>query len=289
MSSLSQTVADYWTAHNVTSHKVFATREESVAYFHWRCDQYPGYLSLMPVAGLDGLNVLDYGCGPGHDLIGFHEYSKPARLVGADVSASSLEEATRRMALHGAERAEMCRLEPSEARLPFDDGTFDYIHSSGVLHHVPDLRGTLGELRRVLRHSGRMRVMVYNYDSVWMHLYVAYVLRLRDKRIPAELPMREAFKRSTDGPDCPIAHCYTAEEFAEHAAAAGLSCRLVGVACSLWEMLQVEQARYQACMDPDLQREHREFLLGMTFDERGCPLHHGVPAGIDLVLELTPR
>lgn len=285
---LSKTVAEYWTDHNVTQHKQFASRSESLDYFHWRCDQYPGYIDLMPVHGVDGLDVMDYGCGPGHDLVGFLEFSRPRRLVGVDVSTSSLAEAAARLKLHGGDAVQLQRLDPAESRLPFDDASFDYIHSSGVLHHVPDLRLILGELRRLLRPGGRVRVMVYNYNSLWMHLYVAYALRHRDQTIPAELPIRQAFTRSTDGPDCPIANCYTPDEFAAEAGAAGFDSRLVGAACSLFEMQQEQQMRYQACMDLRLEREHREFLLELTFDERRVPHYRGVPAGVDLVLELTP-
>lgn len=285
--TLAATVADYWTRHNVTLHKSFASPEESLEYFHWRCDQYPGYLSLMPVSGLDGLDVLDYGCGPGHDLVGFVTYANARRVVGADVSSSSLAEAEKRLALHGG-GAQLVRLDPAASRLPFDDASFDYIHSSGVLHHVPDLQAILAEFRRILKPGGRARVMVYNYDSLWMHLYVAYSLRYKDGVIPPDLPIRKAFTRSTDGPECPIANCYTAEEFAREAAPAGFSARAVGAACSLFEMQQAQQFRYQACMDMRLERDHREFLLQLTFDERGTPLYRGVPAGIDLVIELLP-
>jgi len=130
--------------------------------------------------------------------------------------------------------------------------------------------------------------MIHNYDSVWMHLYVSYILRYRDNTIARELGMREAFARSTDGPDCPIANCFTSAEFACEAANAGFSARAIGVACSLFEMQQLQQARYQACMDIRLEREHREFLLELTFDRRGTPLYRGVPAGVDLVMELRP-
>lgn len=285
---ISQAVAAYWTDHNVTLHKVFGSRAESIDYFHWRCDQYPGYLSLMPVTGADGLDVLDFGCGPGHDLVGFKEYSRVRRLVGVDVSRSSLEEARARLALHEGTEAELLLAEPNATRLPFADASFDYIHSSGVLHHVPDLPAILADMRRVLRPDGRVRVMVYNYNSVWMHLYVAYVLRLRDNTIPADLPIRQAFTRSTDGPDCPIANCYTPEEFGRIAQAAGFRWRTVGAACSLWEMQQAHQHRFLACMDQRLERLHREFILELTYDERGVPMYRGVPAGVDLVLELQP-
>ena len=104
-------VAAYWTRHNVTSHKLFSSRAESLEYFHWRGDQYPGYLELMPVAGHDGCDVLDFGCGPGDDIVGFLEYSRPGRLVGADVSPSSLREAANRARLHPG-GAEFVLLEP---------------------------------------------------------------------------------------------------------------------------------------------------------------------------------
>jgi SAM-dependent methyltransferase len=287
LANLPKAVADYWTDHNVTLHKMFASRAESLEYFHWRCDPYPGYVSLMPVSGQDGRDVLDYGCGPGHDLVGFVEYSKVRRLAGVDVSKSSLAEARHRLALHGGEQVELLLADPNATRLPFEDGSFDYIHSSGVLHHVPDLPAILAEFRRLLRPGGRTRVMVYNYNSLWLHLYVAFALRHRDKTIEADLPIRDAFTRSTDGPDCPIANCYTPEEFGAVAAGAGLRCELVGAACSLFEMQLAQQCRYQACMDQRLEREHREFLLALTFDQGGTPLYRGVPAGVDLVLELS--
>jgi SAM-dependent methyltransferase len=73
----------------VTLHHQFKSAEESLAFFHWRNDQYFGYIERMPVAGFDGKAVLDFGCGPGHDVIGFAIYSSPARLVAADISPAS--------------------------------------------------------------------------------------------------------------------------------------------------------------------------------------------------------
>ena len=86
---------EYWTQHNVTSHEQYESRQASLEYFHWRNDQYFNYIELMPVHEQDHKNVLDYGCGPGNDLVGFGEYSKPRRLVGVDVSSTSLDQATR--------------------------------------------------------------------------------------------------------------------------------------------------------------------------------------------------
>ena len=51
----------------------------------------------MPVKVYDNKVILDFGCGPDHDLIGFDYYSKPKKLIGSDVSSSSLEEARCRL------------------------------------------------------------------------------------------------------------------------------------------------------------------------------------------------
>jgi ubiquinone/menaquinone biosynthesis C-methylase UbiE len=89
----------------------------------------------MPVSRA---HVLDFGCGPGHDLVGFGTQSKPARLVGVDVSRSSLAEARRRLALHEV-TPDLLYHDINAGPLPFEDGSFDLAHSSGVLHHMQDV------------------------------------------------------------------------------------------------------------------------------------------------------
>ena len=93
---LRESSENFWARYNVTQHHRFSSAEESLAYFLWRSDQYIDYLKLMPVAGLQDSTILDYGCGPGHDLLGFSVYSKPVRLIGVDVSPRSLEQSRAR-------------------------------------------------------------------------------------------------------------------------------------------------------------------------------------------------
>lgn len=279
-------VADYWTRHNVTMHKRFENAEQSMEYFHWRNAQYVNYIELMPVSGLDRLTVLDLGCGPGNDLVGIGQFSRPASLIGADVSASSLNEAKARLALHDIS-ADLCLLNSTSPTLPFESGSIDYIHTSGVLHHVQDLESTLRECRRVLGSRGRMRVMVYNYTSVWLHLYVAYVKRIGE-RIYQELDIRDAFARTTDGPECPIARVYKPTEFVALAERNGFTCEFLGAAISSWE-LSLLPRRFEAVMAEPLEKEHRDFLLSLTFDSRGLPMFEGHYAGVDGCYLLMPK
>jgi ubiquinone/menaquinone biosynthesis C-methylase UbiE len=275
----------YWTRHNVTMHHAFKTPEESLNFIEWRNLQYAYYIELMPVAGFDGKVVLDFGCGPGHDLIGFALESRPARLIGMDVSVSSMAEAELRLRLHGV-RAELIQIAESDKCIPLPDASVDVIHSSGVLHHIQDPQRIMQEFRRVLRHSGHVQVMVYNYNSLWMHLYVAYQ-RMLVEGLSSGKTLREAFTASTDGADCPISECYTAEEFLLMARRAGFSGKLRGMAISAWEM-KLFPLRWDAFLDKRLPSESRRFLYELTLDQRGIPRYRGHVAGVDACFELAP-
>ncbi len=278
--------AQYWTEHNVTAHLRFASAAESLEYFHWRNAQYQNYIDLMPVSGCDDMVVLDLGCGPGNDLVGFGTFSRPRRLLGADVSPIALSEARERIRLHGIE-AELTQLPQNSAILPYEVGSIDYLHSSGVLHHVPDLTASFNECRRILRPSGEMRVMVYNYDSVWLHLYVAYVKQIAEN-LYTDWDIAAAFARTTDGPDCPISRAYTPKAFARQAEECGFRCEFLGAGISMWEMSLLHR-RYEAVMDRRLAREHRDFLLELDLDKKGYPVYRGQFAGIDACFSLRPR
>ncbi|MCL2122623.1 MAG: class I SAM-dependent methyltransferase [Desulfovibrionaceae bacterium] len=269
---------DYWTQHNITLHHQFASQEESLEYFHWRNDQYYKYIQLMPVAGYDGKAILDYGCGPGHDLVGFGAFSSPSRLVGADLSASSLGEAKDRLALHGI-AAELAPISPDKHTLPFDDASIDHIHCSGVLHHTPDPLRILREFKRILRPRGTANIMVYHYHSLWVHLYVAYVRSIEQGLFP-ELPLLEQFARSTDGEDCPISTCYTVDQWIAICSQAGLEATFTGAAVSVHEA-SLLQKRFSAIQDRRMPPESRRFLAELEFDAGGLPLYKGIHAGID--------
>jgi SAM-dependent methyltransferase len=274
---------EYWTRHNVTLHHVFRTAEESLKYVQWRNLQYIYYNELMPVSGFDDKVVLDYGCGPGHDLVGFATQSRPRQLIGMDVSATSLAESELRMRLHEAQ-VELIQLSESEPQLPLPDMSVDIVHSSGVLHHTSDPERILKEFRRILKPAGYGQVTVYNYHSVWMHLYVAFQLMLIEGQHSGK-SLRQAFTASTDGPDCPISECYTSEEFVGMCTRAGLEARLRGVAMSAWEMKLFPQ-RWDALLDKRLPSESRKFLYDLTLNERGIPCFHGNVAGISACFEL---
>lgn len=137
----------------------------------------------------------------------------------------------------------------------------------------------LRELHRVLKPGGVGRIMVYNYDSVWLHLYVAYQKRLIEG-LYADLDLIGAFAKTTDGENCPISVVYRPEEFIELCRQAGFDSSHRGAAVSMHEAKLVGQ-RFQAIEDIRLGPESRRFLLDLQFDDRGLPKYRGTYAGVD--------
>jgi ubiquinone/menaquinone biosynthesis C-methylase UbiE len=271
-------VTEYWTRHNVTVHHRFTSVTDSLDQLQFRNQQYPGYIDLMPLSDKDDMAVLDYGCGPGHDLVGFAHYSRPKWLVGVDISPSSLAEADARLQLHRTQ-AELVRIDYGTYDLPFETSSFDYIHCSGVLMCIAEPARLLREFHRLLRPGGELRLMVYNYDSIWLHLYVAYVVQI-ENGFYSDLPPRIAFTRTTDGEDCPVNAVWRPEEMLALGREAGFEPEFLGAAISLWE-LHTMPKRHIACLHPALPAESRVFLMDLRLDSRGHPFHGDHRAGID--------
>ena len=104
-------------------------------------------------AGLTaGMNLLDTGCGTGIVAVqGQQIVGSKGRVVGLDPSTGMLREAGRR----GVRR----RVRAVAETLPFPDEQFDVLSMGYALRHVPDLRTTFQEYRRVLKPGGKVLLL----------------------------------------------------------------------------------------------------------------------------------
>jgi ubiquinone/menaquinone biosynthesis C-methylase UbiE len=283
-STINESSEEYWDRINVTDHLKFKTVEESLDFFDWRCKAYNNYIECMPVHGYEGKVILDFGCGPGHDLIGFSHFSRPAQLIGLDTSKTSLAEAHHRLKLHNFQ-ATLIHTDEKLTILPFDDNSIDVIHSSGVLHHIKDPTPILKEFKRVLKPNGHIQIMVYNTNSLFYHLHVQYFQVFKNPEY-AGLSLTQAFQRSTDGPNCPVSRSYTDKEFLELSTKVGLTGSLFGCSITLSE-LNLISSRTEALCDSKFPKASREFLYNLSFDNKGRPIHEGQIAGLGACFHLT--
>jgi ubiquinone/menaquinone biosynthesis C-methylase UbiE len=280
----------YWTEHTVNS-RPFQSATESVDYLEWRSEQYPLCREFMELWGDHrGDVVLDYGCGPGDDLVGFLLYSRARRVIGIDASSRALELARQRIGLHriDLERVELLRTGDASRQIPLADGSVDFVHCLGVLHHASHPDALLREFHRVLAPAGRANVMVYNRESVWFHLYAAYVKVVLEGRY-RDLELEQAFARTTDGEACPISRGYRPHKFVRMAEQAGFAAEFVGGYLSLTELGCLERYGEQAIRDERLADEQRAFVESIARDESGLPMVAGKHAGIGGSYRLKKR
>jgi SAM-dependent methyltransferase len=122
-------------------------------------DCYPSKRRLYAVIerhtqDLTGKVVLDYGCGPGGDLVKYLR-AGALKVCGMDISESYIGRAKALCAAKGyaPERYDVRVMDAHH--LDYAAGTFDYVIGRGILHHL-DVRVARHSLHRVLKTGGRM-------------------------------------------------------------------------------------------------------------------------------------
>lgn len=98
--------------------------------------------------------ILDLGCGLGHNLLPLARAYPQAEIVGVDLAAPMLRYGHARAVGMGLGR--VIFQQANAERLPFEDGSFDFIYSTMFLHETSHaaLRNILAEVRRLLAPGG---------------------------------------------------------------------------------------------------------------------------------------
>lgn len=98
-------------------------------------------------------SILDIGTGPGWLLVKLQQQSPSLRITGLDVSPSMVVQARGNMAKAGLSDAIEIE-QGSASHLPFSEGSFDAVVSTGSIHHWKDPTAALNEIYRVLKRGG---------------------------------------------------------------------------------------------------------------------------------------
>lgn len=163
------------------------------------------FANLIPLDKLAGKRVLEIGCG-----MGFH--SELMARAGADLTAIDLSpvsvEATRR-------RFQLKNLvadirEADAESIPFQDNSFDFIWSWGVIHHSARTARVVREIARTSRPDGEARVMVYYRGAT-----SAKVAFFRDHILKGRFLRQEFDSTLMASSDGFSARFYTRDQFAD--------------------------------------------------------------------------
>nr|WP_157321113.1 class I SAM-dependent methyltransferase [Nesterenkonia alkaliphila] len=147
----------------------------------------PALLQLL--GHVEGLSVLDAGCGPG--LYAQELTARGARVLGVDASPEMIRLASKRNG-GGAE----FRVHDLESPLDWaENKSFDRIVMALVLHHLQNPRSVLREFHHVLRDDGRLLLSTVHPVADWRRLGGSY---FADERVQEtwSLGLEAEFRRA---------------------------------------------------------------------------------------------
>jgi ubiquinone/menaquinone biosynthesis C-methylase UbiE len=122
-------------------------------------------LSLPP----EGV-ILEVGCGRGAGASLLLREFRPRRLHAMDLDLKMLRKAT--AYLPPEEKGQITLYLGDALNLPYRDAALDAVFAFGVLHHIPDWRGALQEIVRVLKPGG-----AYFLEEFYPPFYLNFLAR----------------------------------------------------------------------------------------------------------------
>ena len=141
-----------------------------------------GFLEFIGPINKDffkGKFVLDAGCGNG-------SYSYYSASYGAEVIAIDFSDAVS-VAQENTKNMNVQVVRADITHPPFKEGSFDYIFSIGVLHHLPEPETGFHQLVPLLKQGALISIWVYGRGKQWAAVYFYEPLIKITHRLPHRL------------------------------------------------------------------------------------------------------
>ena len=218
--NLKQKIKRYWNENPLLSHEINHLKKGSKEVYDqielikrsdverfsldfWEFDQHPHE------------RVLDIGCGTGF-LVRNYARGK-SKIIGMDLSQKSARLTYKSLKIYNLPGTILIA---DAEHLPFKDNSFDFISSSGVLHHTPDTSKTFQELYRVLKNQKEAVISLYYKNILLKKKFFPItqkLMSLLNISPPGRLSMKkiknsDEFIRTYDGDRNPLGKGYSFKE-----------------------------------------------------------------------------
>ena len=105
-------------------------------------------------------SVLEIGCGNGNGTKLIKKYFAPDNITAVDLDEKMIKLAQK----HNKDSTVSFKIMDA-SNLDFPDNRFDAIFDFGIIHHIPDWKECLHELKRVLKPDGELLIEDLSLDS----------------------------------------------------------------------------------------------------------------------------
>lgn len=112
------------------------------------------------IRDLHNRTILDVACGTGFTTLVLALANPGAKIIGIDISPSSIKIAEQRLEYHGCENVSFSVVALEELSSLGQD--FDYINASDILYLLPDLTFALTQLKLVLKENGIIQANLHS-------------------------------------------------------------------------------------------------------------------------------
>ena len=145
-----------------------AQRDWLEPWVSWEIEKFPK----------SNVKFLEVGCGQGVDAFNVCSKLKPScGYTAIDYSQESIHRCNE--SIDEARRLFNLPVLPNfmvadATKLPFESGQFDFVYSSGVLHHTPNPQMGVDEIFRVLKDNGKRVIVLYRFGSLKVGIAKAF-------------------------------------------------------------------------------------------------------------------
>lgn len=136
--------------------------------------------------------ILDLGCGTGNYVKAFKTYTS-AEVYGVDPSQGMLDKAV-------AKAPDVTFAIGTASNIPFDEGSFDLIYMTDVIHHVPNIDEMFEELFRIAKKGARICVCTQSHRQIekrYMSEFFPDTAVADKKRYPSIYKIIESAERAS--------------------------------------------------------------------------------------------
>jgi ubiquinone/menaquinone biosynthesis C-methylase UbiE len=199
-------VKDYWNARpcNIRHSQAEIGTEEYFNQVEWRKyfvePHIPGFAEFERWRGK---RVLEIGCGIGTDTMNFARAG--AFVTAVDLSSESLNLARKRADIFGlTDRVSFYEANAEKLSDYIPDGKYDLVYSFGVIHHSPNPKEILSQIREhFVKQGTTLKLMVYNRHS-WKVLRLMVQEGMRFWNLDEIVAMHSEAQTG-----CPITYSYS--------------------------------------------------------------------------------